>query len=103
MPPASECGIEHLEILQRIPIDHQQVGDELGAHAPQAILLPENPGTIAGGLLDHLDGMKSRLLVQGQPVQQSEAGHLVSESCILAKPDHPPRRSHSRTAAIQRR
>src|ERR1022692_1051241 len=79
--------VEHLQVLQRIAVDHNQVGGEPGAHAPQFLLLPEDFGVIAGVLLDDLDGVEPRLLGEFPAANQAEAVHLIDEAGIVAHAD----------------
>src|SRR5580698_9616308 len=80
-------GVEHLEILERIAVDDDQVGVPTRAYAAKVVLLSQDSGVVTGGLLNDFERMESRLLVQFHAADQPEAVHLVDESGIVTHAD----------------
>jgi hypothetical protein len=65
--------------------------------------MPQNPGVVAGGVLNHFDRIEARLFVQFKLAQQAEAIDLVNEAGVTARSNQAPMRSKARRDAIQMR
>src|ERR1017187_5037736 len=80
-------GIEHLQVLQRIAVHHQQIGQVTCPHATNVRFLTENFRVVGGGVLNNDERLESGFLVQFQLANQTETVHLINEAGIIAAAD----------------
>src|SRR5665811_551686 len=80
-------GVEHLQILERIVVHHDQVGEEPSAHASKVGLSPQNARVVAGGVLNDLQRLKARLLLELEFSNEAETVHLINETRIVTHAD----------------
>src|SRR4051812_36735228 len=81
-------GIEDLEILERIAIDHNDVRKIAGSHATEVCVATEDVGVVAGGVLNDLDRLEASFLLKLQLTNESEAIHLIDEPSVITDADH---------------
>src|SRR5437764_234607 len=78
-------GIEHLEILEWIAVDDDEIGAEARPDASELGLLAEDARVVEGRVLNDLDGVEAGFLMQLELTQEAEAVHLVDEPRVLAR------------------
>src|SRR4051794_27459681 len=81
--------IQQLEVLERVAVDYQQVGDEAFADLADAVFHPEQLRAVPGRVLDDLERVEPRLLVQLQLARDAEAVHRIDVAGIVSGGDEP--------------
>src|SRR5688572_230990 len=79
--------IEHLQVLERIPIHHDQVREMPGTHSADPVVHAEDARVVLRHVLNDLDRAEPGLLMQLQFADQSKAVQLIDVPGVLSHPD----------------
>ena len=78
-------GIEQLQIVERVAVDDEQIGDEPLAHLADPIVEAEHARAVPGGVLDDLERIEAGLLVQLELARDAEPVHGIDVAGIVAR------------------
>src|ERR1041385_4867009 len=79
-------GVQHLQVLEWVAVHDDEIRLEPLPHATELGLLAEDARVVEGRVLDDLDRVEARLLVQLELAQEAESVHLINEPGVVARP-----------------
>src|SRR5262245_35701545 len=93
----SAVRAQQLQVLERVAVDDEEIGDEAFAYLAEPIFHADQLGAVPGRVLNHFERLESGFLVQLELPRDAEAVHRVDVPGIVSGRDQaalPPELAH---------